>query len=111
MTHLSTPSATTTYTYDGDGVRTSETSGEQTTEFAYDPNNPLPLLALEKGSSEGTRSYIWGNGLLSVEKGGSQYYAAHDFQGSLVGLTSAAGTTEATYSYDPFGDELSSNTA
>ena len=38
-----------------------------------------------------------GDGLiLSVHTNGTDYYLAHDAQGSMVGLTSGTGTIEAT---------------
>ena len=35
---------------------------------------------------------------------GTDYYLAHDAQGSIVGLTSGTGAIEATSTYDPFGN-------
>ena len=111
LTSLKSPSATTAYTYDGDGNRGSSTSGGVTTTFVYDTNAPVPALVLELNGSGTVRRYVWGNGLVSINSGSSDYYAAHDSQGSVVALTSSTGATEATYSYDPFGDVLAANTA
>ena len=109
LTKLTLGSTTTTYSYDGDGKRASTTSGGQTTRFVYDTNNQIPLLALEQQSSSTLRRYVWGAGLVSMNAGGSDYYAAHDAQNSIVALTSSNGTTEATYSYDAFGNQVSAN--
>jgi RHS repeat-associated protein len=112
LTHLTTPSSTTAYAYDGDGNRVSETTGARTTAFSYDIDNPLPLIALEHTNEGASRRYVWGDGrLLSMRSGNGDYYAAHDAQGSVVGLTSAAGATEATFSYDPFGNARTSHLA
>jgi RHS repeat-associated protein len=35
---------------------------------------------------------------------GTDYYAAHDQQGSVMALTSASGATESLFTYNPFGD-------
>lgn len=46
-----------------------------------------------------------------MNSGGSDYYAAHDAQGSVVALTSSNGTTDSTFTYDPYGNPISMNTA
>ncbi len=111
LTSLSAPSGVTTYSYDGLGDRLSGTSGGATTNFSYDVNNPVPILTLETdGAGNLLDRYLWGNGLLqAVHTNGSDYYVSHDAQGSVVGLTSATGATEATYSYDPYGNVLTTN--
>jgi RHS repeat-associated protein len=111
LTSVVDPSASTAFSYGGDGNRTSEASGEQTTDFAYDVNNPLPLLAQEEAGEGGARRYVWGNGLLSMHASGGDSYVAHDSQGSVVGLSSDTGAIQATFSYDPFGNVRSANVA
>jgi RHS repeat-associated protein len=82
----------------------SATSGGATITYSYDVNNQLPLLASESSGSE-LRRYVWGGGLLlSMRTGGTDYYAAHDVQGSVMALTSASGATESLFTYNPFGD-------
>ena len=44
------------------------------------------------------------------EHGGGDYYVAHDAQGSVVAVTAGNGTTEASYSYDAFGNQLAATT-
>jgi RHS repeat-associated protein len=46
-----------------------------------------------------------------MSSGGSEYYVAHDAQGSVVALSSASGATEDTITYDPFGNVLTENAA
>ena len=105
-------SSTATYTYDGDGVRATSTTGSSTIDYLYDVNGSLPTLALEESGSTVLDRYLWADGLLmSAHLGSSDYYIAHDAQGSVVGVTSASGGTEATYAYDPFGNIRSSTTA
>ena len=41
---------------------------------------------------------------LAVHTGGADYYVAHDAQGSVGRAHHATGATEATYTYDPFGN-------
>lgn len=95
---------TISFGYDGDGNRVSTTTNGVTTSASYDVNNQLPLLASESSGGGEVRGYSWSDGLLlGMRTGGSDFYAAHDEQGSVVALTSSAGATEADFSYDPFG--------
>ena len=76
----------------------------------YDTNNSVPLLAVEQTGGTTTRRYVYGNGLISMNTGGGDYYVAHDAQGSVVAVTAGNGTTEASYSYDAFGNQLAATT-
>jgi RHS repeat-associated protein len=49
------------------------------------------------------RSYLYGNQLVSMDAGGSSFYYQRDGIGSTTNLTSANGTTQWTYSYEPYG--------
>jgi RHS repeat-associated protein len=112
VTSVSNGSSSTSYAYDGNGIRATATTGGSTTSFVYDTNTPsaAPLLVLEQQSGSTIRRYVYGNQLISMRAGGSNYYIAHDAQASVVGLTSATGQTEATYSYDPYGGQLTAKT-
>lgn len=95
---------TTTYVYDGDGNRLSATSGATTIKYLWDTNTALPQLALERsGGGSVLESYIYGIRRISMNSGGNPYYYLYDALGSVVNLTSSAGATEWTYSYEPFG--------
>jgi RHS repeat-associated protein len=94
---------TTNYAYDGDGNRLSATSGGTTTSYLWDTNNSLPQLALERNGSGTLRSYLYGVQRISMTSGGNAYYYLYDALDSVVNLTSAAGVTEWTDSYEPFG--------
>lgn len=105
---------TTTYAYDGDGKRLrvakgaltlGETEDSDTTHELWDPNAPLPQLALERNTQGDTlRRYVYGEEALSLKSGssGPSYYH-HDPLGSVVALTSSAGALQRTYAYEPFG--------
>jgi RHS repeat-associated protein len=107
LTGTTTPSSTTTYAYDGDGNRANSTSAGVTTTFVYDTNGQLPQLVEELNGATEVRSYVWGERLLSMNSGGDTYYVAHDALGSDIGLTSSTGATDETFTYDPFGNALS----
>jgi RHS repeat-associated protein len=93
-------SSTTTYGYNADGLRMSKTTGV-TTQFVWNVAAGRPLL-LKDGSSH----YVYGPGGLPLEQisGASTYYFHHDQLGSTRLLTDSLGATQATYSYDPYGN-------
>ena len=92
-----------TYGYNGDGLRTSETISGTTTYLAWDFAEKLPLIL-----NDGTNSYIYGPGGLPVEQinnsTGTVLYLHHDQQGSTRLLTGSTGKTEATFTYDAYGN-------
>lgn len=93
----------TSYTYDGDGLRTSKTTGRTTEAFTWEPSGPgaAPRL-LADGS---TYYYIYGPEGLPLEQisGTTPRYYLHDQLGSTRALTDASGAVAATYTYGAFG--------
>lgn len=98
---------TTTYAYDGDGVRLRASTGSQanrTTDFLWDVNGGLPQIASERdGNGKLQRRYVYGVRRISQSAGNSTSYFAYDAIGSVANLTSATGGTQWTWSYEPFG--------
>ncbi len=91
-----------TYAYDGNGLRASQTISGTTTYLAWNVSEALPLLL-----NDTTNSYIYGPGGLPVEQissGGTILYLHHDQQGSTRMLTGSTGKTEATMTYDAYGN-------
>jgi hypothetical protein len=67
------------YSYDGDGLRLSSTTGANTTNYLWDPAAAIPQLDVEQsGSGSDIRSYLYGAGLVSIATGGSTYYYHSD---------------------------------
>ena len=94
------------YTYDGDGLRASKTTGGSTTYFAWDHTANLPLLL-----SDGTNSYIYGPDDLPIEQissTGTPTYLHHDQLGSTRIITDQSGNLAATFNYTPYGAVSSS---
>ena len=61
----------TSFTYDGDGNRVSQTTGVDTTQLRWDVNASLPLLADERdGIGTLHRSYLHGNDTLAIDTAG-----------------------------------------
>ena len=86
--------STTTYSYDGDGVRL-QAAGGQTTNFVWDTNNALPQLALERDGAGATlRNYLRGVDLVSMETSGQSAYFHRDALGSIINVTSDTGATQ-----------------
>jgi RHS repeat-associated protein len=96
---------TTKYTYNGDGMRATSVTSGVATAYVFDVNNPVALLAEESQSGTEADRYVYGdNLLLSMRAGSSDYYVSHDALGSTVALTSASGTVDTTFLYDPYGN-------
>ncbi len=92
--------------YDGSGMRVRRQTGAETIHYHYGPGNRL--LFTTDGAGTVLTSYVWSDrGLVAAVKGtslttGLQHYLTGRLM-SVVGLTDAAGTLLATYSYDPLG--------
>ncbi|MFN8222177.1 MAG: LamG-like jellyroll fold domain-containing protein [Gaiellales bacterium] len=101
-------STTTTYTYDGDSVRTQASTGTTAaskTNFIWDINNNLPMLARESnGSGTLQRRYVYGQRLIYMSTTASNAWFYHyDPLGSVRNVTSQTGATQLTYDYEPYG--------
>lgn len=98
---------TTTYAYDGDGLRISAATGSQankTTLYDWDPNAGLANLVAERnGNGALIRRYRQGMSTVSMDTGGSPFYYHYDGLGSVVNLTGSTGVTQWTYDYLPYG--------
>lgn len=101
---------TTTYTYDGDGIRMQASTGPADTEktnFTWDVNRELPQVVREaSGSNALYRRYFYGADLLwmsTLEDNSNAFYFHSDPLGSVRAITAVDGTTQWTYDYEPFG--------
>ena len=101
------PAATTTYSYDGDGRRVAATAAGLPvirTTTLWDPNSAVPQVALERDATGAAlRSYTYGLDRIGMTAAGTSHYFHGDELGSVANVTSATGSTEWSYSYDPFG--------
>src|SRR5207249_4388497 len=89
------------------GNRLQASTGAQAsdkTNYLWDSNGPLPDLAAERdGANAVIRRYVNGGRTVSMTEGGSTFYYVYDGMGSVVNVVSSTGSTEWTYSYEPFG--------
>lgn len=95
-----TPKIEDSYTYDGNGLRQSETISGTTKHFTWSTAGALPLLLYD-----GSNYYVYGPEGLPIEQIASETptYLHHDQQGSTRLLTGAAGTVSGSYTFTPYG--------
>jgi RHS repeat-associated protein len=107
-------STTTTYTYNGDGLRLQASTGSQAskkTNYLWDVNAATGVtddqpaqIALERdGNNALLRRYVYGARRISMTSGGSAYYYHYDNLGSVANVTNATGASMWTEQYEPFG--------
>jgi RHS repeat-associated protein len=91
-----------TYAYNGEGLRASQTVSGTTSHIAWDTAENTPLIL-----SDGTNSYIYGVSGFPIEQINNTtekaLYLHHDQAGSTQFIAGETGTTEAAYSYTPYG--------
>lgn len=96
----------TSSTYNGDGLRTSHTSGSTLSRFTWDISAGLPLL-----ESDSTNIYVYGLGDRPLEQintaAGAVTWLHGDRLGSTRLLTDNTGTVVGTMNYDPYGTATS----
>ncbi len=98
----------TSFTYNGDGIRMSSTVSSTTSQFTYDLTSSVPAIL-----TDGTWYYIYGptgpgGQQLPIEQinvsSGTTYYLHEDINGSVVVITDSTGHTVGSFSYDPYGN-------
>jgi len=105
LTRWQSGSTTAQYGYGGDGMRQSKTVGSTTTNQLWDVAEGMPLLV-----QDGSTRYITGPGGLPIEQvdgSSSVLYYYQDQLGSTRGLLDGSGNTQATYTFDDYGNVTS----
>ena len=93
--------APTSYGYNGDGLRMSETTASGVTQFTWDSTPSVPEII-----DDASMYYIYGPGGLPIEQidhSGNATYFFHDANGSTRALLAANGTAGATFTYNAYG--------
>ncbi len=102
LTSSTVGGTSTTYSYNGDGLRLTRTSGGTTTNYLWDVGRGLPRIL-----DDGTYQYVYGIGPGPIERvalsGGTTHYFLADGLGSTLAIVDSSGTTAQTYTYDAFG--------
>ena len=99
-----TPTATSTYRYDGLGRRIKKVANGQTRRYIYDGED---ILLEYDGSNVLQARYTHGPGIdepIAVTKGGSTFFYHQDGLGTVTELTDSIGATAKSYSYDAYGN-------
>jgi len=92
----------TAYGYDSDGIRVAKVVGGNITNYLVDHNRPYAQVLEETDNGSLTVSYVYGDDLISQNRGSSYYYL-YDGQMSTRQLTNETETVANTYTYDAFG--------
>ncbi|HEU4834353.1 MAG TPA: fibro-slime domain-containing protein [Pyrinomonadaceae bacterium] len=110
LTKVTQPDNTTvTYVYDADGIRVRSTGPNGSTNYVVDPARPVPQVVVEtNGSGQIVASYTYGLELISQRRNGVDSFYLADALGSTRALTNSQGAVTDRYSYDAFGQMLSS---
>ena len=97
------------FTYNADGLRTKRVrtqNGASTTwEYVY---NGSQLVQMTKGSDTLYFAYDASGLPLTVTHGSTVYYYVTNLQGDVIGLLDSFGSSVASYTYDAWGNPLSS---
>ena len=96
---------TSSFAYDGDGNRITQSVGSGTYSYLNDVATSLPVVLQESGP-DGNISYAYGLGLISESSPSFNYFYHYDGLGSVIALTDASGRPSAAYAYDPWGNPL-----
>jgi RHS repeat-associated protein len=95
-----------TFGYDGDGNRISQTNGAGAYNYTNDVGTALPVVLNEQGP-DGNITYAYGLGLIEEYSPSFNYFYHYDGLGSVIGMTDGSGKLQAAYTYDPWGNALS----
>ena len=111
LTKVTQPDNTTIdYVYDSDGNRIRSVGPSGSTNYVVDPASRAPQVVVETdGSGHVTASYTYGLGLISQRRSGVDSFYISDALGSTRALTNSQGSVTDRYSYDAFGQLLSSS--
>lgn len=93
------------YAYNGDGLRMSKTVSGSTSQYLWDVASALPLLL-----KDGSTAYIYGPGRLPLEQinGSTTLWLHQDQLGSTRLVTDSVGVSQATYTFDAYGNLIAS---
>ena len=91
------------FTYDADGMRTKRSDGSTTYTYSYDGSR---LSGMTVGSNELWFAYGATGIPMAVEYNGTIYYYVTNIQGDVVAILNSSGTAVVTYTYDAWGNIL-----
>jgi len=93
------------FDYDGDGNRISQSVGAGAYSYLNDVATALPVV-LEESGPDGNIAYAYGLRLISESSTHFDYFYHYDGLGSVISLSDDWGRPSAAYLYDAWGDAL-----
>jgi RHS repeat-associated protein len=98
---------TTEFAHDGMGKRVSETSGDETKDYLWDPNAPNYQLAALRGADGDEQRFtlLPGAGAIGTAGTDGTAYLHSDGLGSVTAATGTDGSAQWRFGYEPFGAE------
>ena len=107
---VSEPAGNTLYEYDGDGTRISKTQSGVKTKYINDVALGLVQVLMETNNTGAVQAvYTYGNDLISMNRADANSYYHYDGLGSTRQLTDDSGAVVASYTYDSFGNVITSS--
>jgi RHS repeat-associated protein len=103
LVEVVTGSSTVTYAYDGMGNRLQQSENGVTTTYTLDLAGPLSQVL-----SDGTNTYLYGNGRIAQENAQGRQYFLGDSLGSVRQLVDENGLVTLAKRYDPYGNVIQS---
>ena len=100
---MSKAGTTISYAYNADGIRTQKTANGTVTKYDY-----LGSQLVHMTSGSNTLHFKYDNlGAESVNYNGTEYYYVKNAQGDITGIANISGTVVVEYTYDAWGNILS----
>ncbi|QUI22057.1 RHS repeat-associated core domain-containing protein [Vallitalea pronyensis] len=99
---------TTTYSYNGDGLRITKNVNGTVTNHVWDGSSIVMEL---NNAGSITAEYLRGINLIAADMAGNRNYYLYNGHGDVIQLTQADGTVIKDYDYDAFGNEKNANPA
>jgi len=96
---------TSTFAYNGDGDRVSQTVGSITTTYVIDPASSLTNV-LSETTSDVTTNYLYGLDLIGQKSGLTARYFEYDGLGSVRQLTDSTGDDERLSTIQPAPEQF-----
>jgi len=100
--------STTSYQYNGDGDRISQTVDSTLTTYVLDVATPLTMV-LSETSNGSTLTYWHGLDVLAQSDGTNTKYFEYDGLGSVRQLTNPSGVVGLSQTFDPYGNPYTSS--
>jgi len=97
---------TSSFIYDGDGNRVSQSSGGITRNYVNDIAGGLPVVLQDAISGGPASSYVYGLNLMEAFQPLSNDFYQYDGLGSAILLTDSRGRAENAYAYDAWGNSI-----